>query len=186
MEVVGWYRPESDWTRPRPECPHPQRWHADSGRATEVEVIELIAALVRALQPELVVETGVFYGAATRAIGEALARNGHGHLHGLEMHSPYAAEAARALTHLPVTVHHMSSLDWTPPGPIDLAWLDSRLDARWQEIERYWPALHDRTVLAIHDTGPQHPVRDSLRRFADKLVLLDLPTPRGVTLARLR
>lgn len=184
-EPIG-YRPESDFTPPRPDCPHPGRWHADTAGATEHEVTELVAALVRALQPDTVIETGVLHGHTTRAIGEALARNGRGHLHALEFDQRYAAEAARALRHLPVTVHQQSSLTYDPPGPIDFAWLDSDLDTRWREIERYWPYLHDRTVIAIHDTGPQHPVRATLERFADKLVLLDLPTPRGVTIARLR
>ncbi len=79
-----------------------------------------------------------------------------------------------------------SSLEWTLPGPIDFAFLDSELDIRHLEIERFWPYLHGGTVLAIHDTGPQHPVRGHLEQFADKLILLDLPTPRGITLARLR
>lgn len=179
-------RPESDWTRPRPDCPNPQWWNAPDGDATEVEVTELVAALVRTLQPELVVETGVHRGHTTRAIGEALARNGHGHLHALEASRQLAAAAVHSLEDLPVTVHPVSSLDWTPPGPIDMAWLDSALHTRWQEIDRWWPHVHDRTVLAIHDTGPQHPVRRSLDRFADKLTILDLPTPRGVSLAMRR
>lgn len=184
-ELIG-FRPESDFTTARPDCPAPGRWHADTAGATEHEVVELVAALVRAVQPDLAVETGVFHGHATRAIGEALARNGHGHLHALETNGRYATEAGRALAHLPVTIHRQSSLVFDPPGPIDFAWLDSELDTRWQEIERYWPHLHAGTVLAIHDTGPQHPVRRTLDRYADKLVLLDLPTPRGVTIARLR
>ena len=75
---------------------------------------------------------------------------------------------------------------WTPPGAIDFAFLDSDLDTRAREIEHFWPWLHERTILAIHDTGPQHPVRASLGVFEDKLNFFDLPTPRGITLARLR
>jgi predicted O-methyltransferase YrrM len=185
-QTLGGAHAESAWTAPRPDCPHPEWWHADSAGATEHEVTELVAALVRALQPEIVVETGVLHAHTTVAIGEALARNGHGQLYALEAHRPYAVAAAQLVAELPVHVLAVDSTTWTPPGPIDFAFLDSELDTRWQEIERFWPWLHDRTVLAIHDTAPHHPVRKTLAQFEDKMVLLDLPTPRGITLARLR
>jgi len=179
-------QPESTWTAPRPDCPRPEWWHAHGAGATEIEVTELVAALVRALQPEIVVETGVLHGQTTRAIGDALARNGHGTLYALEIMYEYARIAAAELRHMPVHVLAADSTGWIPPGPIDFAFLDSELDTRAREIEHFWPWLHAGTVLAIHDTGPHHPVRKTLDQFADKLVLLDLPTPRGVTLARLR
>lgn len=31
-EPIG-YRPESDYTPPRPDCPQPGRWHADTAGA---------------------------------------------------------------------------------------------------------------------------------------------------------
>lgn len=184
-EPIG-YRPESDFTPPRPDCPNPHHWHADTAGATETEVVELLAALVRALQPETVVETGVLHGHTTRAIGEALARNGHGRLHAIEVDERYAAEAARAVAHLPVTVHQVDSGRFVPPAPIDLAFLDSSLEARPQELRDFAPYMHERTVIAVHDTGPQHPVRKAIDPIAAELgfVLLDLPTPRGLTIGR--
>ncbi|MEU0493503.1 class I SAM-dependent methyltransferase [Nocardiopsis sp. NPDC006139] len=180
------YRPESDFTPPRDDCPHPHHWHADTAGATETEVVELIGSLVRALQPDLVIETGVLHGTTTRAIGEALARNGHGRLHALEIDERYAQEAARAVAHLPVTVHQRPSTTFVPPAPIDLAFLDSSLEARPQELIDFAPYMHDRTIIVVHDTGPQHPVRASIAPVADKLgfTLLDLPTPRGLTIGR--
>ena len=50
-------RPESDFTAPHEYVPHPEWWHAADSDATEEEVGALIGALVRALQPEFVVET---------------------------------------------------------------------------------------------------------------------------------
>lgn len=177
---------EATWTRPRPDCPHPERWHAPDGQATEDEVTELVAAMVRALQPDFCVETGSWVGATTEAIGTALARNGHGRLVSLEIDNAKAAEAADRCVGLPVTVLARSSLDWTPPEPVDFAWFDSDCAARPWEFWRYLPRMHDRTVVGFHDTGPQHPVRALLAPLERSGVIapLYLPTPRGVMFAR--
>ncbi len=53
---------ESTFTPPDPDCPRPDWWHARDAQATEDEVIELVAGFVRALQPELVLETGTYLG----------------------------------------------------------------------------------------------------------------------------
>lgn len=181
--------PESTWTAPRPDCPHPQYWHAPDAQGTEDEVTELVAAMVRALQPELVVETGTHLGATAEAIGRALRRNGHGHLITLEVDRYIAAQAAVRVHGLPVDVRAQSSLTFTPPGPIDFAWFDSDAHRRQLEIRAYLPWMHARTVIGVHDTGPQHPVRELLRPLeADGVLLsvLDLPTPRGVVFARVK
>lgn len=179
---------ESTWTKPRPDCPHPEWWHAPDAQGTEAEVTELVAGFVRALQPELVVETGTHLGATAAAIGWALHRNGHGRLITLEVDRHLCEVAAARVEHLPVEVVCMSSLAWTPPGPIDFAWLDSDAHRRQLELRAYLPWMHDRTVVGIHDTGPQHPVRELLRPLEAEglLSLLDLPTPRGVSFARIR
>lgn len=182
-------RTENTWTAPRPDCPHPEHWHAPDAQGTEAEVTELVAAMVRALQPGLVVETGTHLGATAEAIGYALHRNGHGHLFTIEIDAQLAAQAMDRVAHLPVTVERMSSLTWVPPGPIDFAWLDSDAHRRQLEVRAYLPWMHDRTVVGIHDTGPQHPVRGLLQPLEDEGLLLSplyLPTPRGVCFARVR
>ena len=70
--------PESTFTKPHAECPHPEWWSADDDESAEVEVVELVGALVRVLQPEYVVETGTFVGRMAQGIGQALLLNGHG------------------------------------------------------------------------------------------------------------
>src|SRR3990172_4705889 len=62
----------------RPECPQPGRWSAPDGVATETDVSALLGALVRALKPDLVVETGSYLGHTTEAIGRALAAEARG------------------------------------------------------------------------------------------------------------
>jgi predicted O-methyltransferase YrrM len=152
--------------------------------ATEVEVLELVGAFVRALQPEVVVETGTHRGFGAEAIGQALARNGHGHLFTLEIDERLHAEASERVVGLPVTCLLMPAEDFTPPAPIDFAWFDSETNLRVSEFLRYRPLMHDRTVVGFHDTSPHHGYRPTLDALG--IALLDLPTPRGVTFGRVR
>lgn len=179
------YYPESTWTDPTEACPEPGLWHAADEQATEWEVISLIHGLVRALQPEFCVETGTHRGYMARAIGEALLENGHGVLHTTEVDEGLITEAVEAVRGYPVICHHMSSMDWTPgPRFIDFAWFDSLFQLRWLEFRHYWPWMHDRTIVGFHDTAPHHGDWSDQIRRSDRLSCLELPTPRGVILAR--
>jgi hypothetical protein len=180
---------EAVFTKPRPDCPHPDRWHAVDDQSTELEVTALVAAMVTALQPEFVIETGTCIGSTTEAIGRALQANGRGKLVSLEV-SPERIPIARARCQgLPVSILQMSSMDYTPDCPIDFAFFDSLARLRAEEFLRYLPWMHDRTVVGFHDTGPHHPVRKYLAPLEDRGLLVSplyLPTPRGVMFARVR
>ena len=143
---------ESTWTQPGADCPFPDRWHSTDAYSTELEVTELVAAYVRALQPDFVVETGTCKGNTARAIGEALALNGQGELVTLEISEALADEARGRCAGLPVQVLHQSSLDYTPDRPVDFAWFDSDVETRPLEFRRYLPWMHSRTVVGFHDT----------------------------------
>jgi len=179
--------PESRFTQPRPDCPHPELWESSDGDSTELEVTELVAAFVRALQPEFCVETGSAWGNTTFAIGVALDRNGHGRLESLET-EPVRVEAVRQRCRgLPVDVLQQSSLEYEPQWPIGFAWFDSMCDYRHLEFRRYLPKMNDRTVVGFHDTAPHHAVKGFIEPLvAEGLLapLLYLPTPRGVAFAR--
>lgn len=177
---------ESEFTGARPDCPHPQRWTAADAHSTECEVTELVAAFVRALQPDYVVETGSCWGQTAEAIGQALLANGQGRLVTLEVEPAKVVATQARCAGLPVDVVQASSLAWMPEHPVDFAWFDSLTHLRPEEFRRYLPHMHDRTVVGFHDTGPQHPVRDLLRPLEQEglIVPLYLPTPRGVCFAR--
>lgn len=186
-EPAGQPVSEAVFTAPTTECPSPWWWTATDAEATEDQVMVLVAALVTALQPELVVETGTYLGIMSRMIGQALQANGHGQLHTVECDPGRAAAAVQATAGLPVTVHVGSSLEFTPPGLVDLLWLDSHPDIRADELRAFWPACTDRTIVAVHDTGPQHVVRPTVEQLAEQRLISDplwLPTPRGMALAR--
>jgi predicted O-methyltransferase YrrM len=180
---------EAAFTAARSDCPNPAYWHAPDDQATEDEVTELVAAMVRALQPEVCVESGTYTGTTTWAIGYALAKNQHGHLYSLEVdYARYRQADEQLKGHRKITIVHTSSLVWQPPAPIDFAWIDCDASRRHLVLRAWLPWMHDRTVVGIHDTGPQHPVRELLRPLEAEglLSLLDLPTPRGVSFARIR
>lgn len=179
--------PESVFTEPRLDCPHPEYWSSTDSDSTEVEVTELVGAFVRALQPELVVETGTAFGQTAEAIGRALKTNGHGRLVSFEVDPERVRLSRERCAGLPVEIREQSSLDWLPDGPVDFAWFDSLAHLRPEEFKRYHLWMHERTVVGFHDTGPQHPVRgllDDMVASGDMPQPLYLPTPRGVCFVR--
>lgn len=182
---------EARFTAPRPDCPHPERWHSDDEQATEHEVSDLVGAFVRAIKPRYCVETGSYSGQTTVAIARAMTLNGFGHLVSLEVDLKRKRQAEMRVLGLElgrevtIDVLHNSSLEWEPQGLIDFAWLDSAgNNERELEFERFFPFFHEHTIVGIHDTGPhQGPIRESLlvlegsRRFK----AITLATPRGVS-----
>jgi len=175
---------EDTWTPPNWWCPEPQHWHADDAQATEHEVTELVAAFVRALQPDVAVETGTWTGQTTQAIGRALVRNGHGHLHAVEILPQYAEMARVLCAYLPVTVVTGDSTTWDPPGGIGFAWVDSG-QARGADIELLLPRMLPGAIIGMHDGGPQHPFRGQLGALEARGLVraVTLRTPRGVCFA---
>lgn len=177
--------PESRWTAPHGECAAPQQWHAWDGYATEVEVVELVAAFVRALQPELVLETGTWKGYMALAVAEALRRNGHGRLLTLESDADLARLATALLQPYPqAQVVQTDSKSFVLSEDVQFAWLDTRLENGLIEFRKYYPRL--RGIVGFHDTGRHHGiVRDTVELLAAEKLLrpLFLNTPRGVAFA---
>lgn len=174
---------EDTWRPPNAWCQGTHFWHANDDQATEDEVIELVAAFVRALQPEVVVECGTWTGSATVMMGEALLKNGHGHLHAVEIDVNMAERAQRACLGLPVTVIHGSSTAWTPPEGIGFAWVDGATD-RVAELDYLLPHMLPGAIIGVHDTGPLHVSgrMDQLNAHP-RLRVITLRTPRGVSFA---
>lgn len=176
---------ESTWTPARPWCPHPEYWTSTDDHSTEIEVSALVGAFVRALQPEYVVETGSCWGQTAEQIGLALKANGHGRLVTLEV-DPIKVQYTRdRCAGLPVECRQQSSLDFRPEEPIGFAFIDSLLELRGPEIERYRPNFTTGAVVGIHDTGPQFgPFGAEIGfMFGDRV--LNLRTPRGVTFVQI-
>jgi predicted O-methyltransferase YrrM len=163
---------------------------APDGVATETDVSALIASLVGALKPDLVVETGAYLGHTTREIGARLAIEGRGRLIALEIAADRAACAAQRCQAFPVEVIAGDSLAWTPPprARIDLLFLDSEYETRLKECRRFKPWASPRCVIVAHDTVIAN-YRKGLEQLAVEGITtpwVHLPTPRGLSLARYR
>ena len=177
---------ESRFAPPREHCPHPEWWHSMDADATEIEVTEAVRGLIRALQPEYVIETGTASAQTTLAIGQALKANGHGRLVSLDIVPENVTHGRQLCAGLPVEVRLESSLDFTPEQPIDFAWFDTLTDMRHTEYRRYHPHMHARTIVGFHDTAPFHPTRSYLDEIEDEGIVktIDLATARGFTLGQ--
>ena len=175
---------ESRWTPASGDCPEPELWNAPDSASTETEVAQFLAAMCTMLRPRHAIETGAYKGYTTRAMGLAL--RGVGHLDSLEVDVVNFNEA-RLRTHgLPVTVHLIHSLDFTPEEPVDFVYFDAKLDLRCSEISRFRDFASVRCVWALHDSR-MSTIRvglDELQMSGTISHVCDLPTPRGLTIGR--
>lgn len=132
-------------------------WEYDGTMASEQEALDFITGLVRAVRPEVVVETGTYSGLGTNAITLALAANRRGHVHTVE-HDAGLVEKLRQANRgrERVTFHYGDSAEWCrdhAPLRIDVAFVDSGdPDQRLRDVKAIWPKLRDGGYLLVHDT----------------------------------
>ena len=172
---------EDRWTAPRLGCPHPERWHSFDPQTAELEVVDLVGAMVRALQPDYVIETGTAVGVMASSIGAALRANGQGRLDTIEIDPERVVAARQACVGMPVTVIEGSSLEFTPDTPIGFAWFDSLPELRVAEFNRYRAQIVPGSIVGFHDTGEQFGAWSNAIRSLPGCRTVTLPTPRGVT-----
>lgn len=173
---------ESDYTPARPHCPHTEWWSTENSFATEVEVSELIAALVRACQPEFVVEVGAHYGQTTANIARAIAQNGHGYFVSLEIDQGLFESASHRCQGLQVELVRINSLEYIPPRLIDFLFIDGG-DYRDQDTEHLLPYLSERAIVAVHDLANDWYGRHwprFLELLGDQCLTID--SPRGLAI----
>jgi predicted O-methyltransferase YrrM len=212
QERPGDPRPESRFFEPTDRCPHPVRWTSTDGDSTELEVTELVAALVRAVQPDFVIETGAAFGQTTEAITRALWRNGHGRLFSFETDKERNEATADRLLAVERELGHDEAADdedyyerlsaplrctilrrdpqtWFVAAsypPIDLLFLDTTRDARVDEFLHFHPHMRAGTVAVFHDSawdmGPLRGWIENALVTPGLVRAIDLPTPRGVTI----
>ena len=136
-------------------CPHPEWWHAWNPVSTEAEVSMLVAAFVKALQPEFVLEIGSHYGQTTERISLVIRDNGHGEFISLEF-NPELAGSARArcweFLDKQVKIIVANSLEYIPPKPVDFLFVDGS-DQRSLDVEHYLPYLAEHCTVIVHDTA---------------------------------
>ena len=184
---------QSEYHRPTPECPHPERWSMFDSMTAEVEVLEFLRAVVTTIKPELVVETGTFSGVSTLWIAEGLKANGRGRVITCEF-DPKVYENAKgrfASSGLDkwIELRNESSLEMKVNGTIDLLFSDSDMPIREQEIRRFLPQVNPYGLILMHDASSHLKiVRDAALKLENEglLSVLLLPTPRGLVAAQKR
>lgn len=176
--------PEDTFTQSNNFCKNPQYWHSTDEDSTEIEVSELVAAFIRALQPEYVIETGTAFGQTTELIGKALIQNKHGRLISLEIDPQRVLFSKKRCTNLPVQILNISSLEFIPEEQIDFIWLDSLLQLRVKEFLKFFPFFTESTIIGFHDTAPHHILLNYLQEIKHLIKPIFLHTPRGVCFAQ--
>jgi prolipoprotein diacylglyceryl transferase len=182
---------QPEYSRPTPECPHPDRWHMYDSMSAEVEVLDFLRQLVITVKPELIVETGTFSGLSTLRLAEGLKANGLGKVITCEYDAKVFAAAQQrfAASGLAqwIDARNESSLDMKVDGTIDMLFCDSDAPLREQEVRRFLPRMNPWGLILMHDgSSSMKVVRESaLRLEAEGLITaLLLPTPRGMVLAQ--
>ena len=177
---------EDRFTAPSERCPHPEWWHSVNGNATELEASILIAGLVRATQPEFVVETGSWEGQTTELIGKALIENGHGTLDSLEIESGVFQRATQRCADLSsVNIINIDTFQYVPPKPINLLFIDGAYD-REGEAKHIFPYMDKRSIVIMHDSASlfkQTHIKDMIEIRGGEYIDIDIP--RGLLIVKL-
>lgn len=179
---------------PNPECRDQSRYHVTGPRATELEVGDFLAGLVRLLQPRAVIETGTCDADSSFAMAKALAQNGHGRLATVEIERDKAEQAAKRLVGLPadVILADAVTLRWETwryaQDGIDLAFIDG---GKWRgaELLNAEPFMPGGAFVVFHDVANGLHVEDDVESLAVQGVIgpvVYFPTPRGLALARIK
>lgn len=184
---------QSEWTPPTHECAHPERWQMLDPQTAELEVLDLLEALVKAVKPQLIVETGTFIGHSAIRMGRALKANGFGRIITIE-YDPAVFNKAKQLIDASgmgpwIEYRQASSLETKIDEQIDLLYSDSDINIREQEVRRFLPQIRPQGLLLIHDASSHFKVvhEAALRLESEGLLsVLLLSTPRGLCIAQKR
>jgi len=184
---------QPEYSKPTPECPHPERWRMYDSMTAEVEVLDFLKTLVTTIKPVLVVETGTFLGTSTLRIAEGLRENGFGRVITCENDPKVFEEAKKRCQESGlaewIDLRNESSLELKIEGRIDLLYCDSDLPLREQEVRRFLPQMNPNGLILMHDASSSlATVREAARKLESEglLSVTLLPTPRGLVIAQKR
>lgn len=192
VAVVGEFV-QTEATVPTLECPYPERWQMVDPQSAEIEVLEYLKALVIAVKPELIVETGTFIGHSAMKMAEGMKVNGFGKIITVEYDPAVFAKAKQNIDESGlgkwIEYRNASSLDMKVDGTIDILFSDSDSNIREAEIRRFLPQVRTRGLVLIHDASSHFKVvREAALRLEQEglLSVVLLSTPRGLVVAQKR
>jgi len=174
-----------------PSARQPRLWSMFDGWTADVETLEFLFGLVRAVKPRLVVETRAWRGYATEAIARALAQNGIGRLVAVEKDPDCRRLVAERLNR--AGVNHVVQLLGGAPVAHDLAEspdlvvLNGVLGAQVMDFSEYASYLRPGALVVTYrsaDADGTKSIRHSPCDGSLPLKILSLPTPRDLTLCQ--
>lgn len=124
----------------------------------EIEVAEFLYSLVRLYKPSLIVETGTHLGISALYMATGMDINNKGELETYEV-IPELRQRAQSLW-ADIGVQHrivsrlQSSLSAPLKPGIDILFLDSEPQFRFDEFIYFWPMLNAGGLIIIHDLHP--------------------------------
>ena len=176
-ENIGW--------KPNPLCTKQHGlWESPNKMASEYEVSNFLETLVRLTKPFVVVETGTYHGDTTLGIAKALKQNTVGKVTTFEI-DPEAAAIARkridksGLGHLVTVVDNPIHESYLGTGPIELAWIDSGMRTRQDDMDVIWPLMAPGGIALVHDASSARPPGHVRPRTKD-YQMWQFGTPRGL------
>jgi predicted O-methyltransferase YrrM len=163
--------------------------------AVELEVGELLHALVRAVKPMKTFETGTHRGFSTLMIASALRANRRGHLFTVDIKDYGVAQECQkfGLQDWVTIIHDDSAMALrraaAESSPIDFLWLDADHGTEFvlKEIDAALPALRPGSLVAFHDTLTDAREMEAVRTIAGmhpQWQRLHFVTARGFDLMR--
>jgi predicted O-methyltransferase YrrM len=184
---------QPEYTPATPECRHPERWKMYDTMTAELEVLQFLKALVVAMKPALIVETGTFTAISTIAMAGGLQENGFGKIITCELDPEVFAKAKERIDQSGVAgfieCRNESSLEMRIDGTIDILFCDSDHEIRESEVRRFLPQLNPNGLVLMHDASTHYKiVREAALRLQDEglLSVVLLPSPRGLVIAQPR
>lgn len=184
--------------------PGGQHFQMCNSGGIECEVGELLYSLVKCWKPKLIVETGTHLGISSAYMAQALHDNNSGKLVTFEVIFSLLSQARALWKNLglqgQVDGTLQPSLEAEVVGLIDLLFLDSEPQYRFDEFIKFWPQVTPGGIIAMHDLHPSlghhgqthHGVYDwpygnwepKLGEYIKNLdvQLIHVPNPRGMVL----
>lgn len=140
--------------------PGKQEWSCFNSGGVEIEVAEFLYSLVRMTKPKFILETGTHLGISALYMALGCQKNKKGSIWTCEVIPELQRDAKLLWNDLKVTPHINSILQPSlqveiPKGlEIDLLFLDSEPQFRFDEFLRFWDKVSPGGFIVIHDLHP--------------------------------
>jgi predicted O-methyltransferase YrrM len=203
MDITDYILSRTNRIAPEPEVTNSVFEMFNTG-GVEVEVAEFLYSLVRVQKPNFILETGTHKGISTLYMALALEKNQVGSISTYEIIAPLQLEAIDLWRDLEVShriaSHLLPSLQAVGDETIDILFLDSEPQYRFDEFLYFWSRVSSGGLILIHDLSqtlgksgythagmndwPYGPWREKLESFVSKheVQIIYAASPRGLTI----